>query len=243
MHKTATEARELTQDIIQELSDFNHAEIVLCPPYTALHVVGDLLSHAPNIRLGAQNVHYENQGAFTGEISPAMLRDMYVRYVIIGHSERRQYFGEDDALINRKLKAAIPAGLRPILCIGETLAQRQSQRWPEVLQSQIEGALEGISEKDLEELVIAYEPVWAIGTGHNATPAQAQEAHALIRKILQSLYNPEISKRIRIQYGGSVKPDNAQSLLAQPDIDGALVGGASLDARSFTSIVRSIPQN
>ncbi len=243
MHKTATEARELAQDIVKELSDFNHAEIVLCPPFTAISVVAEILSHAPNIRLGAQNVHFENQGAYTGEISAPMLRDIYVRYVIIGHSERRQYFGEDDALINRKLKAAIPNGLKPILCIGETLSQRQSKRWPEVLESQVKGALEGISAKEAEDLIIAYEPVWAIGTGHNATPAQAQEAHTIIRRILAEFYSDDFAQKIRIQYGGSVKPDNAAALLAQPDIDGALVGGASLDARSFTAIVKSIPQN
>lgn len=243
MHKTATEARDLTQDIVKYLCDFNHAEIVLCPPFTALSVVSELLSHAPNIRLGAQNVHFEPQGAYTGEISAAMLRDIYVRYVIIGHSERRQYFGEDEAIIHKKLKAAIPAGLKPILCIGETLTQRQSKRWPEVLQSQLEGALQGITEKEAEDIIIAYEPVWAIGTGHNATPAQAQEAHALIRRIIQEIYNTDFAQHIRIQYGGSVKPDNAASLLSQPDIDGALVGGASLDARLFAAIVKSIPQN
>jgi triosephosphate isomerase len=239
MNKTVAEARALVEDLLRDIGKFDEAEIVLCPPFTALAAVSELLNAVSNIRLGAQNMHEAASGAYTGEISAGMLRDLYVRYVIIGHSERRQYFHEDDALVNRKAKAALAAELRPIICIGETLPQRESHHWKKVLETQIQGGLSGFNDKDFADVVIAYEPVWAIGTGKTATPAQAQEAHEFIRKVLASTFGNQAAERIRIQYGGSVKPENALELLSQPDIDGALVGGASLDARGFTAIIKN----
>ena len=184
-------------------------------------------------------MHEAPSGAYTGEISAAMLKDLYVRYVIIGHSERRQYFHEDNATVNRKTKAALQAELRPIVCIGETLPERESGKWQEVLETQVKEGLAGFGEKELADLIIAYEPVWAIGTGKTASPAQAEEAHQWIRKQLATYVSQAAADRIRIQYGGSVKPENAKELLSKPDIDGALVGGASLDARGFAAIIKN----
>jgi triosephosphate isomerase len=239
MNKTQAEARALVSDLIQEIGRFDAAEIVLCPPFTALAAVSELLSPVSNIRLGAQNMHEAASGAYTGEISAGMLRELYVRYVIIGHSERRQYFHEDNATVNRKTKAALAAELRPIVCVGETLPERESDKWKKVLETQLKEGLAGLTEKDLADIVIAYEPVWAIGTGKTASPDQAEEAHQWIRKNLGLLFSNVAAEKVRIQYGGSVKAENAKELLSKPDIDGALVGGASLDARGFTAIVKN----
>jgi triosephosphate isomerase len=184
-------------------------------------------------------MHWEPNGAFTGEISAALLRDLLVRYVVLGHSERRQYFGETDKIVNRKVRAAHEAMLRPIVCIGETLEQRDKGNVEKILSIQLCGSLKDLGEKELHETVVAYEPVWAIGTGRNATPQQAQEAHAFIRQTLREMSDETTADRIRIQYGGSVKPENVRDLMTQPDIDGALVGGASLDPRSFAQIVKA----
>jgi triosephosphate isomerase (TIM) len=235
MFKTVHEAEKLVRDLLLELADTSNMDIVICPPFTALHKVAEMVSNT-TIRVGAQDMHWEQEGAYTGEISATMLRDVYCRYVIIGHSERRQFFGETDETVSKKTKAALAASLRPIVCVGETLEQRQKHDFKAIVKAQVEKALSGISQEHAEDVVIAYEPVWAIGTGLNATPEQAQEVHALIRATLNGVFG-KLSDKIRIQYGGSVKPANAADLLAQPDIDGALVGGASLDPRNFAAIV------
>ena len=239
MNKTQAEARVLVADLLREIGRFDQAEIVLCPPFTALAAVSELLSPVSNIRLGAQNLHEAPSGAYTGEISAGMLRELYVRYVIIGHSERRQYFHEDNATVNRKTKAALAAELRPIVCIGETLPERESGKWKDVLDQQLREGFTGFGEKEFSDTIIAYEPIWAIGTGKTATAAQAEEAHQWIRKVLATHFSQTVSEKIRIQYGGSVKAENAKELLSKPDIDGALVGGASLDARGFTAIIKN----
>ena len=239
MNKTQAEARSLVEDLLREIGKFDEAEIVLCPPFTALSAVSELLNPVTNIRLGAQNMHEATSGAYTGEISAAMLRDLYVRYVIIGHSERRQYFHEDNATINRKTKAALAAELRPIVCVGETLPEREANKWKKVLETQIQEGLVGFEDKDLADIILAYEPVWAIGTGKTASAAQAEEAHQWIRKVLGDNFSQHAAERVRIQYGGSVKPENARELLSKPDIDGALVGGASLDPRGFAAIIKN----
>ncbi|HAH06758.1 MAG TPA: triose-phosphate isomerase [Elusimicrobia bacterium] len=218
---------------------FEGPEILVVPPFTALSVVSEALKGSP-IQLGGQNLHWEEKGAFTGEISPEHLKDAGCTHVLIGHSERRQYFGETDATVNKRLKAALKAGLVPVVCIGETLAERESQKTYRVLETQTTGALQGLQAADLKTLVIAYEPVWAIGTGKNATPEQAQEVHLFIRKLLAHLSSETIAREVRIIYGGSVKPDNIELLAAQEDIDGALVGGASLSAESFIKIVNGV---
>ncbi len=239
MNKTQAEARVVVGDIIREIGRFDSAEIVVCPPFTALSAVSELLGSVTNIRLGAQNMHEAASGAYTGEISAAMLRELYVRYVILGHSERRQYFHEDNATVNRKTKAALAAELRPIVCVGETLPERESDQWKTVLETQLVESLAGFGDKELADIILAYEPVWAIGTGKTASPAQAEEAHQWIRKVLATKFSAAASERIRIQYGGSVKAENAKELLSKPDIDGALVGGASLDARGFAGIIKN----
>jgi len=239
MNKTQAEARVLVEDLLRDIGRVDGAEIVLCPPFTALAAVSELLGSASNIRLGAQNMHEAASGAYTGEISAAMLRELYVRYVIIGHSERRQYFHEDNATVNRKTKAALAAELRPIVCIGETLPERESNQWKKVLETQVTEGFAGFTEKDLADVIIAYEPVWAIGTGKTASPEQAEEAHQHIRALIASKFGNPAAEKIRIQYGGSVKAENAKELISKPDIDGALVGGASLDARGFTAIIKN----
>jgi triosephosphate isomerase len=239
MNKTQAEARSLVEDLLREIGKFDEAEIVLCPPFTALSAVSELLNPVTNIRLGAQNMHEATSGAFTGEISAAMLRDLYVRYVIIGHSERRQYFHEDNAMINRKTKAALAAELRPIVCVGETLPEREANKWKKILETQLQEGLAGFEDKDLADIILAYEPVWAIGTGKTASAAQAEEAHQWIRKVLGASFSQHAAERMRIQYGGSVKPENARELFSKPDIDGALVGGASLDPRGFAAIIKN----
>jgi len=237
MNITISEAESFIEDFQRDVADVTGVEIVIAPAFTSLPKVSQLLANSRNIRLGAQNFHPQSSGAFTGEISASMLRELFVRYVIIGHSERRQLFGETDAFINQKVLAAKANELKPILCIGETLAEREAGREKEILASQLRGALVNVPAKEFADLVIAYEPVWAIGTGKTASAAQAQDAHAHAREVLAELSDAETAKKIRIQYGGSVKPDNAAELLHQPDIDGALVGGASLESRNFTRIV------
>ncbi len=237
MHKTATEAEALVRALRPLVSEAK-AEIVLCPPFTALERVRDLLP-GTNMILGAQNVYWETQGAFTAEIAPGMLRDLSVTYVIVGHSERRQFFGEQDETVGKRAVAALGAGLRPIICVGESLEQRESRKTNEVVLRQLGAALTDIPTSSTGSIVVAYEPVWAIGTGKVATPAQAQEVHAVLRGFLAERYGDTTAQNIRIQYGGSVKPENAAELLSQTDIDGALVGGASLKAESFAGIVNA----
>ena len=238
MNMTQSEAAAFVATFLLEMGDSAEVEIVIVPPFTAIAAVNEALGSAQNIKVGAQNMHWERNGAFTGEISPAMLRDLFVRYVVLGHSERRALFGETDEIVNRKVHAAHEAMLRPIVCVGETLEQRERGNVEKILSLQLKGSLAEVDAKELHETVIAYEPIWAIGTGKTATAAQAQEAHAFIRKTLSEISDDATAEKIRIQYGGSVKPDNARELMSQPDIDGALVGGASLDPRSFAQIVQ-----
>jgi triosephosphate isomerase len=209
---------------------------VLAPPYTALQAVGEA-ARGTNMALAAQNLHWEDKGAYTGEISAEMLLDLGCKYVIIGHSERRQYFGETDETVNKKVKQALKKGLLPIMCVGETLAEREAGKLDDVINRQVAGGLKDITAPDMTKIVIAYEPVWAIGTGKTATPEQANDVHGLIRKKVKSLYTAEVADGLRIQYGGSVTPENVSQLMAKPDIDGALVGGASLKPESFAALV------
>jgi len=238
MYKTAAEAIALVKALKREVEGVKDVEIVVCPPFTALSAVSAVVQNG-NIKLGAQNVHWEKEGAFTGEISAPMLKELFVRYAIVGHSERRQLFGETDAGVNKRAKAALANEIRPIVCVGETLAQREKGQTKTVVREQVTGSLAGLSKDDMLETVIAYEPVWATGTGKTAPPAQAQEVHALIRELLVAAFDQPTADKVRIQYGGSVKPANAKELLGQPDIDGALVGGASLDARGFAEIIKA----
>ena len=239
MNMTVGEAVSYLDTFLLEIGEEKHVDIVIVPPFTAIAKVSERLSNVQNVKVGAQNMSAEKSGAFTGEISAAMLRELFVRNVVIGHSERRTLFGETDAIVNKKAHAALEASLKPIVCIGETLAQRDAGKVEEVLETQLKGSLAGLSAKELHETVIAYEPVWAIGTGRTASPAQAQEAHAFIRKTIAAISDQATADKIRIQYGGSVKPDNTAALMSQPDIDGALVGGASLDPRAFAEIIKS----
>ena len=236
LFKKQGEAATLVDGLVPLVRNNTGVEIVVAPTFTSLGVVKERIA-ATNIGLAAQDCFWEEEGAFTGEIAPGMLVDAGCRYVIIGHSERRQYFGETDATVNRKIKAAIKAGLTAIFCIGETLAERESGKTFDVLSTQVRGGLAELSGAELARVIIAYEPVWAIGTGKTATDDQAQEAHAFIRKLVTELYGQGVGTSLRILYGGSVKPENVKGLMAQPDIDGALVGGASLKADSFAAIV------
>jgi triosephosphate isomerase len=236
MYKTVPEAVALVEALLRGLPAMDGCEALVCPPFTALHAVGGLLRDTP-IGLGGQDVFYEAQGAYTGAISAPMLRDAGCAYVIVGHSERRQIFGEGDALVNRKLRAALAHSLRPILCVGETKPQRDAGQAETIVVGQVRAGLAEVGDAALPEVVIAYEPVWAIGTGDTATPADAQAMHATIRHTLVELYGMQAAEQVRIQYGGSVKPDNVDELMSQPDIDGALVGGASLTAESFLRII------
>jgi triosephosphate isomerase len=236
MNKTLADAQALAEGIKRELAEFPEVEVILCPPFTALKTVGEAISDTL-IKLGAQNMHWEAAGAYTGEISPGMLRDVYCHYVILGHSERRTHFQETDEVVNRKVKAALAANLTPIVCVGETLAERDAGETQSVVKAQIAGSLAGLG-KDLGRVIVAYEPVWAIGTGRTATPEQAQEVHAYIRGLLVGMDSAETAEAMRIVYGGSVKAANAAELFAQPDIDGGLIGGASLEVRSFVEIAR-----
>jgi triosephosphate isomerase len=237
MYKTAAEAKALVTDLKAAASGLVGAEIVVCPTFTSLPTVAEVI-RGSNIQLGAQNVHWEKEGAFTGEISAAMLAEIGVTYVVVGHSERRQYFGETNETVNKRARAALDNGLKPIICVGETLAQREAGQTSHVVSDQVMAGLAGFSQDDILRSVIAYEPVWAIGTGKTATPAQAQEVHELIRCMLEKLFGAETAAKVRIQYGGSVKPANARELMSQKDIDGALVGGASLEAKGFAEIVK-----
>jgi len=237
MYKNISEAIELANGLCRDLHNLEVLDIVLCPAFTALSSVSDVVADS-NIQLGAQDVYWQDEGAFTGEVSSLMLKDVGCKFVIIGHSERRQHFSETNQTVNKKIKAAIKGGLTPIVCVGETLTQREEDKTLAVIQEQIHQGLKDISPDEAKDLVIAYEPVWAIGTGRNATAAQAEEAQNYIRKLLSKMYNDVIAEGIRIQYGGSVKPDNIEELIRQPDIDGALVGGASLAIDSFSQIVK-----
>jgi triosephosphate isomerase len=238
MHGTLTDAVALAAGVRDELGGFDGAEVVLCPPFTALRSVGEAVGGTA-VALGAQDLYWEPKGAYTGEISPGMLHDIGCRYVIVGHSERRAYFGETDESVSRKTRAALEAGLRPIVCVGESLEQREAEETEEVVRRQVERGLGDLGER-LREVVIAYEPVWAIGTGKTATTEQAQSAHAFLRTVLASLAGPDLARAVRIQYGGSVKPANAAELFACPDVDGGLIGGASLEASSFAQIVKAV---
>jgi triosephosphate isomerase len=239
MNMTVGETESFLEDFRMEVEEVSSVEIVIAPPFTAIAKLSELLGGSQKIRLGAQNFYFEKAGAYTGEISATMLRELFVKYVIIGHSERRAIFGETDDLINKKVLAAHASELKPILCVGETLAEREAGKEKEVLETQLRGALAGVTAEQLLDTVIAYEPVWAIGTGKTATAAQAQDAHAHTRAVLAELTDQATADKVRIQYGGSVKPANALELLSQPDIDGALVGGASLEPRGFAEIVKA----
>jgi len=236
MHKTHREARNFAAEFLSQMTGIDAVEIALAPPFTALSSLAEVLRGSP-VQLAAQNVHPEREGAFTGEVSAVMLRELGCRYCIVGHSERRSLFGETSDFVAQKARALIAAGLRPIVCVGETLAEREAGRTSEVVGRQLRESLAGFARERAAALVIAYEPVWAIGTGRTATPELAQETHAGVRSELTDLFGEEAA-HVRIQYGGSVKPENVAQLMAQPDIDGALVGGASLVVESFARIVR-----
>ncbi|MEM0966712.1 MAG: triose-phosphate isomerase [Verrucomicrobiota bacterium] len=238
MNKNASEGVELTEDIVSEIGDENSVGVAICPPFTALESVGKTLSET-TLHLGAQNMSEEAAGAFTGEVSAEMLRSLFATFVILGHSERRSLYHEDDALVNKKVLAALASSLKPILCVGESLEEREADETIKIVSNQVQKGLQGVAPEQAENVVIAYEPVWAIGTGKTATPAMAQEVHKEIRSVLAELFGTEKADKIRILYGGSMKPENAEELLAQPDIDGGLIGGASLVARSFVGIVKA----
>lgn len=237
LNKTINEAVVLATVLKRELADIQNVEIVICPVYPALAVVNDVIMDT-NIKLGGQDLYWKDSGAFTGEVSAPLLKDVGCEYVIIGHSERRQFFGETNETVNKKTLAALVHGLTPIVCVGETLQEREAGETFKVVEDHIHGAFQGLTAEQAQKVVVAYEPVWAIGTGKTATPAQAQEVHKFIRDLLAKLYDQAVAEEITIQYGGSVKPDNAVELMSQPDIDGALVGGASLDANAFVDIVK-----
>lgn len=236
MHKTVAEALELIQELGKLVADAR-AEVVVCPPFTALYPSRSALG-ASGIRLGAQDVYWENQGAFTGEISPLMLKDAGCDFVIIGHSERRQYFNETDETVNKKLKAALAQGLTPILCVGESLAEREAGTTERLVGSQVKSDLAGLAPEQVSAMIIAYEPIWAIGTGRTASADDANAVCAFVRRTVAELFGSAVAEKVRVQYGGSVKPDNIAELMAKSDIDGALVGGASLDAATFAKIVK-----
>lgn len=238
MNLLAGDAVELAAALKKQLADCDGVEIAVCPTYTSLHAVGQILSDS-NIALGGQNCYMKESGAYTGEISPQMLLDVGCSWVIIGHSERREYFAESDEMLNEKLRFALSAGLKVMFCIGETLQQRESGQMNDVLVRHITTGLQGLEEAQFSQLAIAYEPVWAIGTGVTATPDQAEEAHAFVRQLVNDQFGETVADGVRIQYGGSVKPDNAAELMAKPNVDGALVGGASLKADSFAGIVKA----
>ena len=237
-NKTVAEGLDLVNALRRELADVKAVDVVVCPPFTSLESVSKAILDS-NIRLGAQNMSENGYGAFTGEIPAGMLKEFSVGYVILGHSERRQYQKESDALVAKKAAAAHSANLVPIVCVGETLLERESGITEKVIETQVRGSLAGLTAEQAEKTIVAYEPVWAIGTGKTATSAQAQEVHAFIRKLLVALFGDATARRVRIHDGGSVKPSNARELMGQPDIDGALVGGASLEVRSFTDIIKN----
>jgi triosephosphate isomerase len=238
MNKAGDQAECLAREVAQAVSGVTGVDVVICPPFTALERVARVLSGG-RVALGGQNAHWEQEGAFTGEVSASMLLTCGCRYAILGHSERRQYFGETDGTVNRRTAAVLKAGLVPIVCVGESRADRESNTTDRVVKSQVDGAFQGLVAEQVRSMVIAYEPVWAIGTGLTATPEQAEAVHALIRQRTKELYNSETANSVRILYGGSMKADNARELLSQPDIDGGLIGGASLKADTFAAIVRA----
>jgi len=237
MNKTIDQSLDLVTKLKSEVAQVNDVDIVLCPPFTSLFVVGKAI-RGTNISLGAQNLHWEEKGAYTGEVSAGMLTNVGCQYVIIGHSERRQFFAETNQSVNRKVKTASKFGFTPIMCVGEKLEERERGVTEGVVREHITRGLEGLSGEEVLKIVIAYEPVWAIGTGKTAIPDQAQEVHSFIRGLLRELYDEVTASQVRIQYGGSVKPDNISDIMKEPDIDGALVGGASLDAKSFAQIIK-----
>lgn len=237
MFKTIPEALDLVREIKKSVAGLDGIEVAVCPPFTALAPVAETLS-GTDIALGAQDVYWEDKGAFTGEVSPVMLKDAGCRYVIIGHSERRQYFGETDEKVNRKVRAVLSHGLTPIMCVGETLSEREAGVTEKIVRAQTEAGLADLIPEQVAGMVIAYEPVWAIGTGKTASDEDARQVISFIRGIVKELYGSGAAQRIRIQYGGSVKPENAAGLMAKPDIDGALVGGASLEVESFMGIIK-----
>ncbi len=236
MNMTPAEAKELISALIPLVQDAQ-ADVVICPPYLAIPTAAELVK-GTNIALGAQNIHWAEKGAFTGEISAKMLKEVGVSYAIIGHSERRQYFGETDETVNMRTKAAIAAGITPIICVGESLEERETGKTEAIVSAQAEKALAGIEAEDVKALVIAYEPIWAIGTGKTATKEQANETIACIRETVKKLYGKETAEAVRIQYGGSMNPKNAAELMAMPEIDGGLIGGASLKAEDFSKVVK-----
>ncbi len=238
MNLTHLEAESYMHTFLGEIGEVDDVEIVMIPPFTSIPILAQISEKAPFIRIGAQNMYWERSGAYTGEISATMLRVLFVKYVVIGHSERRMLFSETDETVNRKVHSALEAGLRPIVCVGESTTERDNDEIETVLRRQLELGLKDLSVKDSAEIVIAYEPIWAIGTGRTATPIQAEEAHRFIRSVLGKMFGAGAAERVRIQYGGSVKPENAQELMRQSDIDGALIGGASLDPHSFAKIIR-----
>lgn len=237
MNKIIGESISLVKELKKLVKDIDDREIVVCPPFTSLVTVGIEIKGS-NVRLGAQNMYFEKQGAFTGEVSPLMLKEIGVEYVIIGHSERRHIFNEDDELINKKIKSALENGLKPIFCVGETLEEREANKTNYIVKEQISKGLKNVKKEGMKNVVIAYEPVWAIGTGKNATPKQAEDVHLLIRKLLKSMFGNTIAEETSILYGGSVNMGNISDLISQGNIDGVLVGGASLDAKSFAEIVK-----
>ena len=239
LNKTISEAVALTTALKALVVDETGVEIIVAPPFTALAAVNDVIANS-NIHLAAQDIYSEDSGAFTGEVSAPMLKDVGCDYVIIGHSERRQYFGETNESVNQKVKAALAHDLKPIICVGEQLEEREAGQTETVIEDHVTGGIVGLSATELLSCVIAYEPVWAIGTGKTATPDQAQEVHNFIRGLLTKTYSVEVASQVCIQYGGSVKPENATELMSQPDVDGALVGGASLEAESFAQIVKFV---
>ncbi len=238
MNKTSPDALTLSKEIVAEVGKVIDVDIVICPPFTSLETVGKTVDGS-NVKLGAQNMHPEANGAYTGEVSAPMLRAIFASHVILGHSERRAYFGETDAFINKKVLVALTNQLRPILCVGETLAEREGDATLKVVQTQLEAGLAGVTKEQAPTVIIAYEPVWAIGTGKVATTEQAQEVHAFIRSLLVKLFGEPAAQKVRILYGGSMKPSNAPELLAQKDIDGGLIGGAALEVRSFVDLVQA----
>jgi triosephosphate isomerase (TIM) len=239
MNTTIDEARALAKGLVEACGKVSDVDIAVCPPYVSLSAVNEIIKGS-SIKLGAQDVHWEAKGAFTGKTSCAMLKSVGVTYVIVGHSEQRSYFHETDETVNKKVRAVISAGLLPIVCVGETLSERKAGKLTEVVGRQVKGAFAGIAKADALKCTVAYEPVWAIGTGEVATPAQANEAHQFIRSVLASLYDNSAADAMRIQYGGSMKPDNAKALLALSDVDGGLIGGAALKAPDFFGIVKPV---
>ncbi|MDP3071110.1 MAG: triose-phosphate isomerase [Opitutaceae bacterium] len=236
MNKTPADGVALVRELVATVGKQSEVEVVVCPPFTGIESAGRALEGS-TLKLGAQNMHFEASGAFTGEVSAPMLRAIFATHVILGHSERRTLFGETDELVNKKVLAALKNQLRPIFCVGETLAEREAGATLKVVQTQVERGLEGVTKDQAASVAVAYEPVWAIGTGKVATTEQAQEVHAFIRELLTKLFTEPVAQKVRILYGGSMKPANAPELLAQKDIDGGLIGGASLEARSFVELV------